>query len=273
MIKSTALLLFASLFCIIGIIIAPFVHFSNRLIQFQILCSTSYSVIHMSFTHGWKYSIFTMIYCIVAALIAELVAEKTQIVPFEHSKTALAPLLFDTVPLFIIMGWFSAIYQGFVTANWIIDGYCRVQPKDGSLFTTVMKSCIAGMITQSWDFAVDPFFAHYKFFWYKNTHLHQLLFGIPLINTVGWFVLSFVINMVVRTVHNKNWITVHQKHQPFWIVPVQLVFFFCCGFQFVFSTIGTTVDTRVVAFYTTMFPLIVTIARLYSVPNAIIKQE
>lgn len=112
--------------------------------------------------------------------------------PFGHYEytSALQPQLAE-VPLLIPLAWLMMLGPAWAITDAIYDG-CAVQ---GSPYYRAVWAATAALAFTAWDLYLDPqMVARELWVW----DMEGAYFGIPLINFVGWFMVSFGLSLLLK---------------------------------------------------------------------------
>ena len=113
-------------------------------------------------------------------------------IPFgEYHYTKVIGLkIFGLVPLAIPLNWFLITYIAFKMTNGLI-GYSM---SEFSILNLIALAILDGLIATSWDLIIDPVMVHIIRAWVWETS--GGIYGIPISNFVGWFIVSFIITLL-----------------------------------------------------------------------------
>ena len=160
-----------------------------------------FSLWHASCSLGARLTIALFAITAVTCWIFEEVGVATGLVygPY-HYTAALGPWL-GSVPVLIPLAWFMLIYPGYVAANLIADGW-PVGTR-GTLGHLVGLAALGALIMTACDLVADPILSGptvRAWVWEQGGPY----FGVPVQNSVGWAVTTFVVYVLFRSLE-RHW--------------------------------------------------------------------
>ncbi|MCA9882042.1 MAG: carotenoid biosynthesis protein [Anaerolineae bacterium] len=137
---------------------------------------------------GWRKTAITFVIVSGIGWTAEFMGHRTGF-PFGsyHYTDALQPQI-GGVPLLIPVAWFMLLPSAWVMAQLIIG-------ERDTLFKQITFVAISALALTAWDLFLDPQMVGWGFWVWDQPGVY---FGIPLVNYLGWLLVSAIITVVAR---------------------------------------------------------------------------
>jgi putative membrane protein len=175
-----------------------------RGMSFGVLMQASAVIIILYTAWGWPRTLKTVIIVAVVSYLAELLGSKTGL-PFGkyHYTDLLQPQLAG-VPLLIPLAWLMMLPPAWAVASIILGKNFNHEGHEGAQRKTLRSSSwnvvpfvvkhalISAFAFTAWDLFLDPQMVGWGFWVWE---IPGQYFGIPLVNYLGWIVVSFLITL------------------------------------------------------------------------------
>lgn len=154
-----------------------------------VLVQVAASLIVLARSQGAKTALLSALAVPPLGWLAEFVGHTTGF-PFSPYKyTDLLQPQLGGVPLLIPLAWLMMFPPAWAVAQVIVDGTPH-SPRLGRLF----RAAVAALAFTAWDLFLDPQMVAWDFWRWTTPGLY---FGIPLVNFLGWLLVSFTISFLV----------------------------------------------------------------------------
>lgn len=139
---------------------------------------------------GWRSALLTVLPILPLAWLAEFVGSSTGF-PFGryHYTDVLQPQL-TGVPLLIPFAWLMMLPPAWAVASLVIKSRTLSPPAPVRL----ARALVAALAFTAWDLFLDPQMVAWNFWVWDQPGAY---FGIPLVNFLGWFLVSFVFSFLL----------------------------------------------------------------------------
>ena len=161
---------------------------------FQVIIVCLYLIYHSSIYWGWFNTVLFIILVFFVSFFSEILGEKTGYIfggkyKYNHKLTP-GPILFN-IPLMIPVAWTFLLYLSF-------NLYCFINQYEPEIITKQQGAffIIPCLIMVFLDLVLDPIAVDEKRWeWNKKT----LYYNVPLLNFLGWFLISLFILSIFST--------------------------------------------------------------------------
>ena len=149
------------------------------------LVATAFAVACMLRIHGVRATMAFIALVFAIPYASEFVGVLTGVPYGAYAYTGLEPWLFGLVPFFIFIAWINITYLVISTTTW---GLGR---------SSLWLAPLDGLLAAAWDVIVDPLAVRAGYWrWLSSGGLY----GVPLSNFLGWFLVVSLLSLVVRSV-------------------------------------------------------------------------
>ena len=159
-----------------------------------------FTVLHSIKTLKLKNALVLIVIIFILTFIFELSGTLGWIPGCYYEYTgAIGPYYFGKLPPLIPIAWFQYFYWAYIMTSLIIKNL-RLKEKINNFLgnkhskqTVFLGACITGLIMVSLDVFIDPVVVEMGIWNYKSPGFY---YGIPIVNFIGWFVVSFLIYII-----------------------------------------------------------------------------
>lgn len=138
---------------------------------------------------------------------------------FYYTEQIAGPKILGEVPFLVPLSWLMIFYCGLIMSYIIIKGLFEYPIKNGRIYepkNVFIGAIITGLIVVSWDILLEPSAVGYNMWVWKNEGIY---YGVPLMNFIGWFVISVVIFLIFHLYLQKtNNKILFEKYASSWFI-------------------------------------------------------
>jgi uncharacterized membrane protein len=143
---------------------------------------------------GMLFAMRSAVLILTLTWLVEFIGSNTGIPFGRYSYTdALRPQL-GGVPLIIPLAWLMMLFPSWSVASLVISP----RMLSHNLTTRLARAGVAAMAFTAWDLSLDPQMVTWHFWQWVNPGRY---FGIPLVNYLGWLVISFTLSFFLLPPH------------------------------------------------------------------------